>query len=81
MPDPQKQQSIQPLSGGRKGWEINAADAIIDKGKISWQNHTIQVQEAVHKPYTASTTSKNHEAVRNRSGYIIHKPHRLGMDT
>ena len=39
-----------------------------------------QVQQSVHKPCSVGTPNKNHEVVRTRSGQVIHKPHRLGID-
>ena len=89
MPDPNKQwsvntaretswsQSLPSQSQKGKVCQSHAAHDVMDKGEISRKN---QVQQVVHKPYAASMPSKNHKVVRWKSGQIIHKPYRLGID-
>ena len=55
----------------------NVAHVVVDKCKIGRRN---QMQQTVHKSYTANLPSKSNEAVRMRSGQLILKPHRPGID-
>ena len=64
-------------SGGGKVVECLAAHDVADKCKIGRE---YQTQEVANKPCIASMPSKSHEAGRVKTGKIIWKPHRLGID-
>ena len=66
---------------GRKGQETLTAHHMADNCRNVIQSNIVQESQAACKPCRTSPSSWNQDEVKTMLELVIHKPHRLGIDT